>query len=570
MKNSLVIAFILIGLHLATAQKYEWAIGLGGADKESGTCIATDGNDNVYVCGFLFGRVDFDPGPGKTELSGNPLPGVPDLFFAKYDSEGNFLWVNNIRTNTGVSVLIRMAVSDAGDIHLTGTFFNSTDFDPGSDTSFLTAGTNHDAFFAKYDTDGNYKWAQRLGASGNEVGGSIGIDDSGNVYVMGNFEGAVDFDPGIPSAVLAAPGSKSVYVAKYDKNGNYIWAFQIGGSIVSLTGLMSVDDEGNVYVTGMFEGTADFDPGVSLVDFISNGDLDIYMAKYSSAGEYIWAHTFGSDTIDIGSSISIDPDKNVYIAGQFSDSVDFDPGSGVAMLHVESIKIEEDLFFAKYDSDGNYLWAHNLGTNVHTYPRIIPDGSSHVYLTGKFKDSLDFAPGKKTSILSSAGKRDIFIASYSSDGYFRWATSYGSYENDDAEYMAMDNAGALYITGNFKEVVDFDPDWVPRNLTSAGLEDIFIAKYMPWALQVRDLTSKSEIMVYPNPFNDEVIFETGNAFNDILTLKLYDSMGRLVKVVTSSNDNQIVLQKKHLESGLYFFQLWADTQLFGTGKLVAN
>jgi len=177
---------------------------------------------------------------------------------------------------------------------------------------------------------------------------------------------------------------------------------------------------------------------------------------------------------------------------------------------------------------------------------------------------------KKTNVLSSAGKRDIFIASYSSSGYFRWATSYGSYENDDSEYMAMDNAGALYITGNFKEVVDFDPDWVPRNLTSAGKEDIFIAKYMPWAVSIRDLKSEHDLVAYPNPFTEQVIFETGNVFSEILTLKLYDSMGRLADVVTSSNDSRVVVQRNNLKSGLYYFQLWADSQLFGAGKLVVN
>jgi len=225
-----------------------------------------------------------------------------------------------------------IATDASGNVYVTGSFRNTTDFDPGAGTANLTSAGANDIFLAKYDATGNYQWAFGVGSIDFELGKSIAIDASGNVYITGQLMNTADFDPSGNTSNLTANGQYDMFVAKYDASGNYMWAFNVGDIGVVDGNSIVTDAAGNVYLTGMFTTTPDFDPSGNTAT-ITSSNFGIFFAKYDTGGNYILAKSItGINGEDIGNSIATDNTGNMYITGSFEDIVDFDPGAGVANL----------------------------------------------------------------------------------------------------------------------------------------------------------------------------------------------------------------------------------------------
>jgi hypothetical protein len=179
--------------------------------------------------------------------------------------------------------------------------------------------------------DAVYASAQQF-TGGNVLAQKVVTDSSGNVYTTGFFSGTVDFDPGAGTANLTSAGSDDSFISKLDSGGNYVWAKQLGGISAELAIGISVDSSGNVYTTGTFQGTADFDPGAGTANLTSAGGDDSFISKLDSSGNYVWAKQLGSTGADVAYGVSVDSSGNVYTTGFFSGTVDFDPGAGTANL----------------------------------------------------------------------------------------------------------------------------------------------------------------------------------------------------------------------------------------------
>ena len=336
----------------------------------------------------------------------------------------------------------------------------------------------------------NHLWSFNIGGGFDDIGRMTFNDNKGFVYAVGHFKGVnIDFNSS-PTATtyLSSNGDMDAYVVKYTDAGVLVWAFNVGGSGLDEASAISVDNLGNVYVTGFFRGSnVDFDPssaGTALLT--SNGDSggdpgyggDVFVAKYSNAGQYLWAFNVGSPSIgDDGTALVTDALGNVYVGGYFSGNADFDPSGSVANLSVGNGLV----FLAKYNTNGQYQWAFNFGSpggNAHPFGLKI-DGAANIYVTGYFiGGGADFDPSPiSAKILSSNGQHDIYLAKYNSSGQYQWAFNIGSGGIDVARELDVDNAGNIYVGGDFQSTVDFDPSASVANLTSVGSSDIFIAKY---------------------------------------------------------------------------------------------
>jgi hypothetical protein len=175
------------------------------------------------------------------------------------------------------------------------------------------------------------------------------------------FQGVADFDPSPSIANLTAVGGMDMVLAKYDSNGNYLWAKSVGSSNDDLGGSIAIDASNNVYVTGYYHDTVDFNPGAATNTLTSQGGSDMYIAKYDINGNYLWAKSVGGSGDDEGYSIIIDALDNVYAIGGFHGTVDFDPNAATAYLNSAG---GLDMYFAKYDINGNYLWAASVGGSI--------------------------------------------------------------------------------------------------------------------------------------------------------------------------------------------------------------
>ncbi|MBW8050117.1 MAG: T9SS type A sorting domain-containing protein [Cytophagales bacterium] len=465
-----IIACCLLPAANCFSQSLQWAFGMGDTSDDLGFDIVLDGSGNIYVTGSFMGTLEFVPAL-DTLISA----GKEDIFLAKFDSSGSLIWARRAggdSTDEARSV----ALDDFGNIYITGNFSDTAYF--GADT-LIANSSAWDIFLAKYDASGFFIGAVGFGSSGttrDDFGRSISTDASGNVYVTGVFTDTADFDPGPGTDTLISNGNDGMFIVKFDSAGNHIWAFSIDGTAnpnnYGPWGFIA-DASGNLYITGVFEGIKDFDP-VGTVNLTAVDSAEIFLAKYDSSGNIVWAKSMGGSGIDKAYSISQDIFGNIYISGEFTGTANFNP-AGTDTLVSNGV----DVFLAKYDPSGNYLWAFNLdnvaGLDVANY--IVNDEVGNVYLSAIITGTTDFNPGPGTDTLTNAGDGDIFIAKYDSAGGFLSVVSMGGPGFDLALGIEADALGNLFLTGVFSDTADFDPGVGITNLISNGGFEIFIAKY---------------------------------------------------------------------------------------------
>jgi len=362
----------------------------GGTSYDYGNSIAVDGSGNVYTTGYFYGTVDFDPGVGTTNLTS---AGDGDVFVSKLNSSGDFLWAKSFG-GTSEDFGYSIAVDGGGNIYTTGAFYNTADFDPGVGTANLTSAGDGDVFVSKLNSSGDFLWAKSFGGTSYDGGISIAVDGSGNTYTTGAFYNTADFDPGVGTTNLTSTGGGDVFVSKLNSSGDLLWAKSFGGTSNDFGNAIEVDGSGNVYTTGAFYNTADFDPGVGTANLTSAGVDDVFVSKLNSSGDFLWVKSFGGNASDYGISITVDSSGNVYTTGFFQNTVDFDPGVGTANLTSMGAI---DVFVSKLDTSGNYAWAKSFGDTSYDYGiSIAVDGSGNVYTTGYFQGTVDFNPGATT------------------------------------------------------------------------------------------------------------------------------------------------------------------------------
>jgi hypothetical protein len=511
---------------------------------------------------------------------------------------------------------ISIAVDGAGNIYTTGSFRGTVDFNPGPDSIIVSSVGNNDIFIQKLDANGNFLWAISFGKKGVNVGSSIAVDSQGNVYTTGFFQDTIDFNPGTGVANLSAVGDRDAFILKLDANGNFLWAKSFGGKSRDQGISIAIDAENNIYTTGGFEDTVDFDPGVDSMKLSAENDADIFIQKLDANGNFLWAKSFGRNNDDAGFSIKVDAMGNIYATGIFGDTVDFDPGADSTMLSVVG---EFDIFIQKLDANGNFLWAKSFGSDGVDYGNsLATDANANIYTTGYYRDTTDFDPGKDSLTLSNVGNRDVFIQKLDAKGNFVWAKSFGGKNPDIGYSIAIDIAGNVYTTGIFSDTVDFDPgpgvanliaevggnafiqkldengnflwaksfggdggsggqsitvdatnnvytigsfnktvDFDPgtesKNITSIGDNDIFVHKMKQTATGVADMGNGIDISLYPNPSNGFIHIALNDAVGEA-AITITDLQGKIIhsEQMSAATKSSIDIQAPN---GVYFVHI---------------
>jgi surface protein len=392
------------------------------------------------------------------------------------------------------------------------------------------------------------------------------IDSQNNRYVSGTFSGTADFDSSPNEALLTTNGGNDIFLAKYDQNGNYLWAFNIGGTSTSgfyydSVGSIILDNNGNIYLTGDITGDTDVDPSAN-TSILSAG---IFLAKYNSNGGYLWSFSiYGSSLSQGGRSLAVDNSNNIYMAGVFANSnADFDPSSNESILQAVG---STDYFVTKYTEDGNYLWAFNLGdvNQVSGDINIVTDYSENLYVSGNFRDTMDFDPSNLVGSHNSRG--NMFLAKYNSSGTYLWAKNIETIHDVNggvsnvAYGMDIDLDNNIYLSGIMELPVDFDPsESIAIVDMPSNTKQSFLCKYdedgnYKWAkafansndslstdLVVDSQNNNIYVTGYSNypadfdPTNKEDI-KTSNASYQNLYLTKYDSAGGYKWAVTVGAD----------------------------------
>lgn len=387
---------------LDASGNFVWAKQLGGTGSDWGIAISIDALGNIYTSGIFEGTADFDPGPGTVNLTSTS---GRSLFISKLDASGNFVWAKQSSGNAEGNYIRTDA---SGNVYTSGYFQGTTDFDPGAGTVNLTSAGGRDAFICKLDASGNFVWAKHLGGSGDDVSESFAIDASGNILITGYFSGKADFDPAPSTVNFLTAAEGDIYITKLDASGNFVWAKQLGGPDLDWGNSIALDASGNIYTTGFFQKTADFDPGAGTANLTAAVESSgIFVSKLDASGNFVWAKQLGGTGSDGGNAIAVDASENVYTAGTFSQTADFDPGAGTVNLTSAG---KGDAFISKLDASGDFVWAKQLGGTLYDQAKyLVVDASGNVYTTGIFGSTVDFDPGSNTFNLTSAGGLDAFV-----------------------------------------------------------------------------------------------------------------------------------------------------------------
>jgi hypothetical protein len=320
---------------------------------------------------------------------------VTDIFVAKYSSTGGYVWAKTVG-GTGADGGTAVKVDGSSNVFVTGYISGSVDFGGGS----LVSAGGQDVFLVKYSSTGGHLWSKRFGSTATDQGTGVSTDTSGNVIVVGTFNGSINLGGG----GLTSAGGRDMFVAKFSATGQHLWSKRFGGTGNDDVRGVAVDAAGDVLLTGQFLGTINFG-GTNLT---SAGFEDIFLAKLSgAAGGHVWSKRFGNSSApDFGYGVAVDGSGNVAMTGYFA-GCDFGGGTLAAQMY--------DIFVAKYSSSGAYISARRFGDPPGLYANqygnaIAMSGSGSMYIAGPYLGTLDFgAAGRATS--TAYGGSDGYLAS---------------------------------------------------------------------------------------------------------------------------------------------------------------
>ncbi|HEX8515497.1 MAG TPA: SBBP repeat-containing protein, partial [Bacteroidia bacterium] len=319
-----------------------------------------------------------------------------------------------------------------------------------------------------------WQWAKDAHTGSNEHGEDIAIDYlTGNVIICGYYEGS-----GLASFYGSSFSgtSKGGFVAKYDANGNVLWGFKIGSNHNNICKGVAVDSAGNIYVTGSFEGTTDFRGLSATISNLSSvGNKDVFLAKYNSAGQLIWAKRGGGGSNDEGTSVALNS-SGVFISGTYGSSASFDTYSTAAPGSSQKV------FVTAYNTSGNVVWLADAGSSAFSRCNDICADASHVFISGEFEGStlsIYNSGGAFAGSLSNvnSGKTEGYIISLSASGVYNWGVRVSSFDDDRVNSITV-SSSMLYITGAIKQSANF-PGYSNNPVSNIGSNyDSYVAQLL--------------------------------------------------------------------------------------------
>ncbi len=453
----------------SVAQVFSETINVGGNGFDFCSRVEYDNNGNKIIAGTFSGNVDFDPGMNTNTLSAT---GGSDPFVLKLDSLGNFIWAVTYG-GYGNNDLNDIAIDKDNSIYLTGFFSDSIDLDPDTSENYFRSNGSKDSYILKLDENGIFKFGYAFGGSKEDIGRSISCDVE-KFVLSGTFRDTVDFDPDTSFSISSSRGSSDIFHIVFDLEGNYLKSFNHGsnsldviydvsykkGAIYS-TGvyldstdlsphgvpliyqskgktdcfISKHDDSGNIQwgytfgdvgadesrslfvnnngflgITGKFENNVDFDPGTSNFQLNSKGLSDCFTSVFDTNGVFKWARSIGGTSVDLSSSINIDEQNNIYITGQFRDSIDADPGDDNYYIFSQGIY---DGFLQALNEDGDFYFAQHFKGISNVVGYTVTSRQNSIMIGGIFEGSLSVQ--SENVNLASNGSFDVFILDINRD-----------------------------------------------------------------------------------------------------------------------------------------------------------
>jgi gliding motility-associated-like protein len=427
-------------------------------------------------------------------------------------------------------------IDNSGNIYSVGYFNSNANF--GNSLQSLVALNGNDIFVQKISPSGQVIWVKRFGGTANDRGLKISLGITNEIFITGTYSGTIEFGN---TTLTSVENSIDVFLAKLDVNGEVLWANSIGGSYGDLVYGLAVDGANSPVITGQYKGTAIFGSDTLTSTLDTSGlafSYDIFVVKYSSAGLISWLKNGGSPFDNRGMSLAIDQNNNIFVTGQYSDTLDFDntiypsPDRNVG-------------FLLKLSNDGLIQWFQRLRASNVTPNDIKIDNQNNLVLTGDFAGNLWF-PLPENYILTSNYSRRIFVAKFTNDGNLIWARAESSERNVSAKNIAVAPNNSVYVIGDFKCTFNTLCDTYGQGIfNSLGFSDVYVLSlesngnrtYAKHFAGPREDRGKSiainnlGIPVFAGSFDEKFILPT---MGDFSVLSSFNNLGQ---VLYSPNSN---------------------------------
>lgn len=534
-------------------------------------------DSQLYISSPFAGKINFsNPYQANTSEIDLASSNTSEVFIAKVNySNGNFEWTkrygggaNNLsNTTVGLELISTISLNTNGQIILTGLFGGTVNFNNpylvGSNELSSTKDGNI-PFISQLNSAGELNWAKKyndvfiknavpISNTDDQLVSSqkTAMDSDGNIYAIGSFVGSVFIKN--PLGILESVGLKDIFLIKYNKKGDIVWARQAGGIGVDIGTDISILGN-NIYITGNFSETASFGDLSNSTQLTSLGDNDIFVAKYNTNGDFIWAKRGGGIESDVSRGI-VANSSGIYISGTFRSIADFNTPTSTTSNLLASAGAS-DIFIVKYNSSGTVLWLRRAGGLVDDYGKDIDSDGVNVYITGSFDNPVSNSYGStinfntpsnsSTNTINSINHKDGFVAKFSINGQFLWAKVFGGSDgNGFTDSRAVKVIGnSIYLGGDYTGGCSFDyggAGQVTVIQTSTNYSEGFIAKYQDnggliWAKRVGGTVNDIGI-------NTTDIYTTGNFSTQDIASDFYtpstngSGLHKLVSFATTSNSN---------------------------------
>ena len=369
----------------------------------------------------------------------------------------NIDWINAKQSEKYWGASVSAKTDNSNNLYITG-FFHNYGFSFEGDT--LINSGDDDIYLVKYDENGSISWVKSYGNSGRERPTDMAIDINGNIYLVGHFNSnTIQFD----SYTLTTNGGDDIFLIKIDPTGNVLWAKNYGTAGYEAAYSVSTDDVGNVYFIGHYN---DNPITIDTISLSNQGGYDVVFAKLNPSGDVIWAKNISSSTTEVGRSIIIDSLNNIYITGYYTAS-----SISVDGITLTNNGTSNEMYIAKFNSDGDVLWAKSAGgTDMESGYKVTIGESGNVYVNGMIRSNeVDFGG---VVLYNTSGTEKDFIVKYNSTGQALW----GKIIEASIKDVVVNSLGDVTITGSFnKESIDVDTELLVNN--SEWSEDMGVIIY---------------------------------------------------------------------------------------------
>lgn len=528
--KALLILLPFLSFGITKAQSVQWAYNYGSVNEETAYAAYTDESGFIYTCGY------FD---AANKFFERTICGNHDIYVAKHDAQGNLLWVQFAGSSANDIGWAVKADSD-GNVYVAGTIEGTANF--GTDTLYNNALMN--AFVAKYDASGEFQWARQAGGYMTQCF-SLALDSDNNIHITGYFQGTATFG----NVTHTSAGQGDLYLAKYNSNGDFQWVRTGGGKKHDDGYAVAIDKDNSIYVTGVFADTAMF--GQHTV--VSKGSADVFLLKYTSQGDLVWANNWGGAGRDAGNSLHADPRGGCILAGSFNQSIQVGPASLVSAGGT-------DMFITSIENTGSTRWARSAGgPGRDEASHVFTDTLGNIFITGGISDSCSFSG----QALPSNGMTDIFASKYGLDGSLGWVRSWGG-TSADIGFGITANQNGVFVCGTLQDSVLFGN----TVLGSYGLNDAFLAKLedLPVSAAPLRMSETEPFEIFPNPSTGTLNIITGYDVNGA-SITLYNSSGQEL-YHTVLDGSAIIADVSFLPKGIYLLCFRQQAALPVNKKLV--